>query len=177
MELAAGHHPQFPEARQPDYKADPTALMAKAKAAARQRNRLILWYCPRITGLHMYRAVLTDRYLKATAFTDPGVVDLIHAKFVPLRMCCDAGERQGARLKPFDFVEPGFIFLTPDGEGRPHPRPSPHLHADWFRAALVAVLGSVRERRRRQGPAATRWGPGAANRSSILRRGASRRLS
>src|SRR5579862_6776764 len=76
MELAAGHHPQYPEAREPkNYKVDRSALLAKARAAAAEKNRLILWYCPRVYGLHMYRAVLPDRYMKATAFTDPGVVD------------------------------------------------------------------------------------------------------
>src|SRR5439155_17301158 len=75
MELAAGHHPDYPEAHQPDYKAYRASLIAKSQALAKEQNRLILWYCPRMYGLHMYRAVLTDRYMKATAFTDPGVVD------------------------------------------------------------------------------------------------------
>ena len=34
--------------------------------------------------------------MKAVAFTDPGVVDLISSKFVPLRMCSDA--ESGAAL-------------------------------------------------------------------------------
>src|SRR5579863_2047680 len=89
MELAAGHHPQYPEAHQPSYAADRPALLAKALAAAQEQRRLILWYCPRMHGLHMYRAVVVDRYMKLTAFTDPGVVDLIRSKFIPLRMCCD----------------------------------------------------------------------------------------
>jgi hypothetical protein len=116
MELAAGHHPQFPEAHQPDYKADRAALIAKAKELAKEKNRLILWYCPRMYGLHMYRAALTDRYMKAAAFTDPAVVALIRDHFVPLRMCCDEATGKAMNLKPFDFVEPGFIFLTADGK-------------------------------------------------------------
>src|SRR5438477_4771673 len=82
MELAKGHHPQYPEAREPkNYKVDRAALLAKARAQAVEKNRLILWYCPRVSGLHMYRAILPDRYMKAVAFTDPGVVDLISSKF------------------------------------------------------------------------------------------------
>lgn len=140
MELAAGHHPQFPEAHQPSYKADRVALFAKAKAAAKEKNRLILWYCPRMYGLHMYRAVLTDRYMKATAFTDPSCVELIRTKFVPLRMCCDEETGKALNLKPFDFVEPGFILLTPEGKIVHRVDHIRTFNADWFRALLVAVL-------------------------------------
>jgi hypothetical protein len=141
MELAAGHHPQYPEARFPkNYKVDRAALLAKARDAATEKKRLILWYCPRIYGLHMYRAVLPDRYLKATAFTDPGVVDLITSKFIPLRMCCDEETGKALKLKPFDFVEPGFVVMTPDGtivHKLDHVRT---FNSDWFRAALIAIL-------------------------------------
>jgi hypothetical protein len=149
MELAAGHHPQFPEAHQPDYKADRVSLFEKAKTAAREKNRLILWYCPRMYGLHMYRAVLTDRYMKATAFTDPGCVELIRSRFVPLRMCCDEQTGKALNLKPFDFVEPGFIVLTPEGKVVHKIDHLRTFNADWFRSVLVAVLkqnpGFVRE--------------------------------
>lgn len=140
MELAAGHHPQFPEAHQPDYKADRVALMEKARAAAKEQKRLILWYCPRMYGLHMYRAVLTDRYMKATAFTDPSCVEIIRTKFVPLRMCCDEQTGKALNLKPFDFVEPGFIVMTPEGKVVHKVDHLRTFNADWFRAVLVEVL-------------------------------------
>jgi len=140
MELAAGHHPQYPEAHQPDYKADRAALIAKAQALAKEQKKLILWYCPRMYGLHMYRAYLTDGYMKATAFTDPGVVELVREKFVPLRMCCDAETGKLMNLKPFDFVEPGFIFLTPDGKVVHKIDHIRTFNSDWFHAALTAVL-------------------------------------
>lgn len=140
MELAAGHHPQFPEAHQPKYDFDRAGLIAQAKATAAEKQRLILWYCPRVWGLHMYRAVLPDRYMRATAFCDPGVVDLIKAKFVPLRMCCDEATGKALNLHPFDFVEPGFVILTPDGKVVHKMDHFRTFNADWFRAALVEVL-------------------------------------
>ncbi|HZE96721.1 MAG TPA: hypothetical protein VE981_06830, partial [Planctomycetota bacterium] len=130
----------YPEAHQPKYEFDRAALLAKARRTAADQKRLILWYCPRITGLHMYRAALTDRYMKATAFTDPGVVDLIRSKFVPLRMCCDAEMGKTLNLKPFDFVEPGFVVLTPDGKVVHKLDHIRTFNADWFRGALIAVL-------------------------------------
>jgi hypothetical protein len=162
MELAAGHHPQFPEAHQPDYTADRPALIEKAKGLAKERNQLILWYCPRMYGLHMYRAVLTDRYMKATAFTDPAVVDLITKNFVPLRMCCDEATGKAQNLKPFDFVEPGFIFMTPDGKVVHKIDHIRTFNSDWFHAALLAVLG--------QHPDYVRGEPGKAEHAVLLRR-------
>jgi hypothetical protein len=161
MELAAGHHPQYPEAHQPDYKADRAALVARARTAAKEKNRLILWYCPRMYGLHMYRAALTDRYMKATAFTDPGVVELIREKFVPLRMCCDEEAGKAFNLKPFDFVEPGFIFLTPEGKIVHKIDHIRTFNADWFHAALVAVLD--------RNPEFQRW-TGGGEKAVLLRR-------
>jgi hypothetical protein len=141
MELAAGHHPQFPEAREAkNLRVDRAPLLARAKAQAVERKRLILWYCPRVVGLQMYRAALLDRYMKAVAFTDPGVVDLITSKFVPLRMCADATTGAALGIKPFDFVEPGFIVLTPEGKVVHRLDRLRTFNADWFRAALVAVL-------------------------------------
>jgi hypothetical protein len=155
MELAAGHHPQYPEAREPrNYKVDRAALLAKAQAVATERKRLILWYCPRLAGLHMYRAILPDRAMKAVAFTDPGVVDLIREKFVPLRMCADEAMKSALGLKkPFEFVEPGFIILTPEGK-RVHTLDRIRtFNSDWFRATLVAVLRGQPEYNRPAGDA------------------------
>jgi hypothetical protein len=141
MELAAGHHPQYPEARTPrNYAADRPALLEKARAAAAERRRLILWYCPRVAGLHMYRAFLPDRYMRSAVFTDPGVVDLVTAKFVPLRMCSDDTLGGALGLKAFDVVEPALVILTPDGKVAHRIDRIRTFHADWFRAALVAVL-------------------------------------
>jgi hypothetical protein len=141
MELAKGHHPQYPEAREPrNYKVDRAALLAKARALAIEKGRMILWYCPRVSGLHMYRAILPDRYMKAVAFTDPGVVDLITAKFVPLRMCADAEIGAELGVKAFEFVEPGFILLSPEGKVVRRIDRLRTFNADWIRAALVASL-------------------------------------
>jgi hypothetical protein len=97
------------------YKADRAALLEEAKKQATEKNRLILWYCPRVPGTHMNRAEVLDGYIKSVFFTDPGLVDLVKAKFVPLRMCCDRDTSSETGIKKFSFVEPGFILMAPDG--------------------------------------------------------------
>jgi hypothetical protein len=141
MELAAGHHPQYPEARVPrNYAADRAALLARARKEAAEKKRLILWYVPRMPGLHMYRAVLLDQAMRAVAFTDPGVVEVVNAKFVPLRMCCDAETSAALKLRPFDVVEPALVFVAPDGKVVHVVDKIRTFNADWFRAVLLAVL-------------------------------------
>lgn len=91
---------------------DRDALMAEARKRAAAANRLILWHVIRVPGRHMNRAYILDAYLQAAVFSDSDVAALVRSKFVPLRMASDG--RLGAQT--FDFVEPGFLFLSPDGE-------------------------------------------------------------
>jgi hypothetical protein len=114
-------------------------LLEQAKKLAREKNRLILWYCPRIPGTHMFRAAVLDHYAKVVFFTDPGVVDLIRSKFVPLRMCSDES-LGGLGLRKPDFIEPGFVFLSPDGRAVHAMNRIRTFNADWLRAAMIAVL-------------------------------------
>src|SRR5688572_12377407 len=77
------------DARFPDNVVDRVALLERAKTLAREKNRLILWYCMRVPGPHMTRAGSLDTYARVAWFTHPAIVDLINAKFVPLRMAWD----------------------------------------------------------------------------------------
>jgi hypothetical protein len=123
-----------------DPSVDRVALLEKAKTLARERNRLILWYCMRVPGTHTYRAAILDTYMRVALFTDPGLVDLIKARFVPLRMACDEKLSSATGVKFPDFVEPGLILLTPEGRIVHTIDRIRTFNADWARAALVAVL-------------------------------------
>ena len=119
---------------------DRTALLERAKALAREKHRLILWYCPRVPGTHMYRAAVLDTYAKVAFFTDPGIVELVKAKFVPLRLACDGTLSAATGLRMPDFVEPGFVLLSPDGRIVHTIDRIRTFNAGWLRGALVRVL-------------------------------------
>jgi hypothetical protein len=143
MELAAGHHPQFPEAREAkNLRVDRRPPLDRAKALAREKKKLILWYVPRVVGLHMYRATLPDTYMRVAVFTDPDVAAFVNDNFVPLRMCADAT----SGLKPFEFVEPGIVFLTPEGQVVHKLDRLRTFNAAWFLAVFKAVLRDPVER-------------------------------
>jgi hypothetical protein len=120
--------------------ANRASLLEQAKKAAREQNRLILWFCPRIPGTHMFRAAVLDAYAKVIFFTDPGIVDLVRSKFIPLRMSCDESLAGSVGLRKPDFIEPGFLFLTPQGRVVHALDRIRTFNADWLRAAMIAVL-------------------------------------
>jgi hypothetical protein len=91
---------------------DRDGLMRQAQERAAKGRRLILWHVIRVPGRHMNRAHILDRYMQATLFSDPAVEALVNAKFIPLRMASD----RRLDVKAFEFVEPGFLFLDPDGK-------------------------------------------------------------
>jgi hypothetical protein len=126
--------------RPKNFQIDRAALLEEAKKKATEKNRLILWYCPRVPGGHMNRAEVLDGYIRSVFFTDPGIVDLVNAKFVPLRMCCDRETSNATGIKKLAFVEPGFLLMTPEGTIVHTIDRLRTYNADWLRAVLVAVL-------------------------------------
>jgi hypothetical protein len=142
MELLAGHHPQFPDARPPkNYACDRPALLEKAKAEAAKRGVRVLWYCPRMHGNHMYRAYLLDRAMRAACFGDPDVAALIRERYVPLRMCADEAASKAVGVKAFEFIEPGFIVMGADGKLLHVIDRIRTYNSDWFFNVLVAASG------------------------------------
>ncbi len=112
----------------------------KAKARAKEQNRLILWYVPRLWGSHMYRAGLPDSYARIGLFTHPDVVALLQRKFVPMRVVADRAMGQESGIKRFDVVEPAILLLTPEGKVVHTIDRIRTFNPDWLVGVLVAVL-------------------------------------
>jgi TolA-binding protein len=119
---------------------DRGALLQSALDRARAERKLVLWYVPRIDGPQVYRSPILDDYLKIVAFTEPRLVDLITARFVPLRMAADlaVGEKTGVRS--LDWVEPAFAILSPEGKILRRLDRIRTVSAERLRAVFVAEL-------------------------------------
>ena len=126
--------------RAPKPATDRAELLAQAKKKSAEVKRLVLWYVPRTSGGHMNRATLLDGYLKAIAWSDPDVVELVRRKFVPLRMSADRAVGAPLGIKPFDFVEPGFVFLNEEGEVVHVIDRLRTFSSEWILETLIKVL-------------------------------------
>jgi tetratricopeptide (TPR) repeat protein len=126
--------------RAPKPTTDRAELLEQAKKKSAEVKRLILWYVPRTSGGHMNRATLLDGYLKAVAWSDPDVVELVRRKFVPLRMSADRAVGAPLGIKPFDFVEPGFVFLNEKGEAVHVIDRLRTFSSEWVLETLLKVL-------------------------------------
>ena len=119
---------------------DRTALLDQALMRAGEEKKLVLWYVPRIDGPQVYRSPILDDYLKVVAFTEPRLVELIGARFVPLRMAADKAVGAKTGVQSLDWVEPAFVVLAPDGRILRRFDRIRTFSAERFRSILIATL-------------------------------------
>lgn len=88
-----------------------------ALKAAQDQNKPIFWYVPTLNGSFMDRKPVIDQYMMAGPFAWPAIAALINQNFVPFKGV--AGERLQKtfpEIKSYDFVEPGFVLISPAGK-------------------------------------------------------------
>lgn len=119
-------------------------LLDDAIAKAKASGRLVLWYIPRITeeqlrGRQMYRGPVLDIYMRQVLFSDPDVVGIVNASFVPLRMVYDESMAKRFGLRPLDFIEPAVLVLDGEGKAVLTLDQIRTFHASWFAHLLKRV--------------------------------------
>lgn len=79
-------------------------------------DKPVFWYVPTIRGSFMDRKPVIDQYMMAGPFSWPSIVGLLNDHFVPVKAVARDGlQRRFEHLKRYEFVEPGFVILNPDG--------------------------------------------------------------
>ncbi|MBI4566513.1 MAG: tetratricopeptide repeat protein [Planctomycetes bacterium] len=93
-------------------------LLDQALTRAKEQNRLVMWYVYRVDRTPFWKPEHLDRYMLTGPFADGEISELIRRKFVPLRMTATAsvGKKYDVVVRKFAFLEPGLVFLTPEGE-------------------------------------------------------------
>ncbi len=134
---------------------DRLALVDQACARAKAGRKLVLWYVHRIleknlNGRQMYRSPVLDGYARQVLFTDPDVVALTNACFVPLRCVMDEPLCERYGLRPLQFVEPAIVFLDGDGKVVHHVERIRTFNANW----LLDLMGRVLDQQQIPRPAA-----------------------
>ncbi len=89
--------------------------LEKALVLAAESKRPILWYPPTVPASPMDRQPELDLYMRAGMFSDPGL-RVLFQHYVLLKHVPTRKEAKTFRLRPFQFIEPGFLIL--DGKGK-----------------------------------------------------------
>ena len=87
----------------------------KARELSTESGKPIFWYPPRLPRTFMDRKKEIDRYMRAGLFSAQSIVASINEHYIPLMAIPDEKQAEAYNLKPFEFVEPGFLVIAPDG--------------------------------------------------------------
>ncbi len=110
----------------------------EALKQAKRQDKKVLWYVPRVPRTPMDRLPELDLYMRAGFFSEPLLRPVLE-RFV---LCRAAPGRKAARrwnLRPFAFIEPGFVILDPKGKELLRRHGLSTFSPYWFRAQLAAV--------------------------------------
>ena len=83
-----------------------------AKKSA-ESNKPIFWYVPQLTDTFMDRKAEIDRYMRAGPFSNPHIIASLNEHYVPLLAIPEEDQAKQYELKPFLFIEPGFLIIEP----------------------------------------------------------------
>lgn len=92
----------------------------------------------------MDRKPVIDRYMLGGIFSWPPLVELINENFVPLRVVPDPRATVGATsvkgIRPYQFVEPGFVIVSAEGKEVFRLDQLTTLHYEWLEELIGQVL-------------------------------------
>lgn len=89
--------------------------LEKALARSRDSGKPVFWYVATVPGTFMDRKTEIDRYMLAGPFSWPPIVKLLNEHFIPTR-ALPGKKDQRLGIRPYDFIEPGFVVLSREGE-------------------------------------------------------------
>ena len=105
---------------------------------SRDTGKPIFWYVPTLPGTFTDRKKEIDRYMLAGPFSWPAIVDELNRNYVPYRKPPTKEQAATFELKPYKFVEPGFLILDSSQQVTRRVDHLTTLHPIWL-ASLIAV--------------------------------------
>ncbi len=110
----------------------------EALGLAQKQGKKVLWYVPRVPGTPMDRLPELDLYMRAGFFSEPLLRPVLE-RFV---LCRAVPGRKASRkwnLRPFRFIEPGFVVLDAKGKELLRRHGLSTFSPYWLRAQLAQV--------------------------------------
>jgi hypothetical protein len=114
--------------------------LGNAQDRARESKKPIAWWVPWIEDSPMDRKLVLEKYMLSGPFMMPPVVELLSKHFVPLRLVGQAAHREKFGLARIEFIEPGFVFLTPELKVIHRVDRISTFSEEWFTRLLGGVL-------------------------------------
>ncbi|MBL8892859.1 MAG: terpene cyclase/mutase family protein [Planctomycetaceae bacterium] len=90
--------------------------LADAQKESRATGKPVFWYINTVPDTFTDRKIEIDRYMLAGPFSWPKIIQLLNSDFIPVRQVPDAELAQTYGLRPYDFVEPGFLVLDSNAQ-------------------------------------------------------------
>jgi len=112
--------------------------IATALKRAEKEGKKVLWYVPRVPGTPMDRLPELDLYMRAGFFSEP-LLRPVFARFVLCRARPTPREAGRWALRPFQFIEPGFLVLDPGGKELLRRHGLSTFSPYWLREQLARV--------------------------------------
>lgn len=130
---------------------------------AKEQNKPIFWYVPTLTGSFMDRKPVIDQYMMAGPFAWPAIAELINQHFIPFKgVASERLQQTFPEIKTYDFVEPGFVVVSPNGKLVHKIDQLTTLDPYWI-AEIIAAWAGVE--------APDLWSPALANQVKRFRNG------
>eukprot|EP01043_Picozoa_sp_COSAG02_P083676 COSAG02_NODE_21650_length_780_cov_0.973568_1_plen_175_part_10 len=98
-----------------------------------ETNKPIFWYVPTLRGTFMDRKSEIDRYMLSGPFSWPNIIEVINEHYIPVRSAPTKKQQADYQLVPYEFIEPGFLILKPDGKCETKVDRITTMHPQWFR--------------------------------------------
>ncbi len=88
--------------------------LSDAQKAALASGKPIAWWVTKVESSPMDRKLVLEKYMQSGPFMMPGVIELLSAEFVPLKLPGNPAIHKRYGIQTTDFIEPGMVFLGPD---------------------------------------------------------------
>ena len=90
--------------------------VAEALEESKRTGKPVFWYVNTVPKTFTDRKIEIDRYMLAGPFSWPKIIDLLNRDFVPVRETPSQELANQYDLRTYEFVEPGFLVITADGQ-------------------------------------------------------------
>lgn len=113
---------------------------------AAKEGKSVFWYVPRLMDTFMDRKTEIDRYMMAGPFSWPAIRETIMENSIAVKDAPLGDYRENYDLKPYQFVEPGFLILNSDRSVKFSIDRLTTIHPKWMLRVLETQLGDKEPR-------------------------------